>query len=72
MRHKPYSRGVQTLMYVGDDAPAPASTGLSVLSTTERIAGVAGLYLALSGKGLLRVAGIAAAGWVGYKAFVQK
>lgn len=75
MRHKPYSRGVQYLTYVGDDAAPAAATaattvpkGLGRLSTAEKVAGGLALYEALFGRGLLRVGGIAVAGWLGYKA----
>lgn len=60
--HAPFTRGVSHLMYVGDDA-APAG-----LSTQEKVAGALGLWAALSGRGLLRVAGIGVASWVAYKA----
>jgi hypothetical protein len=66
MRHPPYSRGVQQLMYVGDDqAGAPAATGLS---TTHKVIGALALYGALTKKGVTRVASIGIASWVAYKA----
>lgn len=77
MRHKPYSSGVQHLMYVGDDAPAapaavPAPSGLAALSTGEKVAGGIALYAALGQRGLMRLAGIGVSAWLGYKAFGRK
>lgn len=62
--HPPFARGVSHLMYVGDDAetaPQPSST--------EKIAGVLGVWAALEGRGILRLAGIGVASWVAYKTF---
>jgi hypothetical protein len=66
MRHPPYSRGVQHLMYVGDDhagAPAPAS-----LSTGDKVMGALALLGALQTKGVARVASVGIASWIAYKA----
>ena len=76
MKHPPYSRGVQHLMYVSGDevapAAAPAPTGLAALSTAEKIGGAVGLLAAIGGEGLTRLIGIGAASWIGYKAFGKR
>lgn len=68
MAHAPFARGVSHLMYVGDDAGTAPTSAFDKITTNEKIAGALGLWAAISGRGLLRLAGIATAGYVGYKA----
>jgi len=69
MRHPPYSRGVQHLMYVGDDqAGTPGPAPAPAMSTSAKAMGALALYGALTTRGALRVASVGIASWIAYKA----
>lgn len=64
MRHPPMTRGVSQLMYVGDDGIATGKP-----SGNELAVGAVSAYVALSSRGLVRLASAGIAAWIGYRAY---
>lgn len=72
-RQRPFARGVDTLMYVGDDAATEAATSPMPSTTTLGI-GLLALIIAAKGKGVTldRVAAAGIAAVIGYRVYEAK
>lgn len=66
MAHRPFARGVSSLMYVGD---IPTVDPVTPPTKNELAAGAVAALVAWKSRGIVRLAAGGIAAWIGYRAY---